>query len=316
MIKKALPTLIKLIITLAVIYFVARSVPLKPAEIGHYFLHTGVLFYTSLLVFTIFLMIQASIWLFILNDSEKHLSLGKGLLIFTNTLFGKYIPGGFWNYAGRIVLASREGVPLRDQLSAMFYENVLLMMAAAIYAMTLFTDLNIIPFSVAVAALLLLVLFFAGYNYVSVKLYASAVWLVRKLPLRRSKDMQLPELSLSRNHFFLYLGYYLASHLLMGVSFWLLLRSFGILQVSVLYAAGTYAAAWLLGSITPLPGGLGVREGFLVYFLKFRTDTETAVQISIIARIWNVASELLFLLVMNLVHQLQRRFRRRETSQT
>jgi uncharacterized membrane protein YbhN (UPF0104 family) len=95
----------------------------------------------------------------------------------------------------------------------------------------------------------------------------------------------------------------------MGIAFWLLIRSFHLYNISIFYAAGTFASAWLLGLLSPLPGGIGIREGFLVYFLSFQMDAETALQISVIARIWNVMSEVLFFMGMNAVQYITQRMR-------
>lgn len=284
------------------LYFAYRTIPMNPREIVCYLLHTGVFFYVSLSLFTLFLAVQASIWLQILNDPVRQLSLHKGLLIYTSSQFGKYIPGGIWNLAGRVVMASREGVPVNAQIAAIVYENVLLVVAAAVYALILLVDLHAIPVYVCFLFAALLAITYLYFPKVSEWTEAACGRLLGKFkPGALSKRLAGPLAPLSRNRFFRYLGYYLASHLIMGISFWLLLRSFHILDVSVLYASGTFAASWLLGLLSPLPGGIGVREGFLVYFLSFRMDASTALQISIIARIWNILSEVLLYVAVQTV---------------
>lgn len=282
---------------------------MNPSDIGRYLLHTGMLFYTSLLLFTLFLMLQAAIWLKILNDSGCRLSLRKGLLIYINSQFAKYIPGGFWSYAGRIVLASREGVNLNIQMAAIFNENLLLVLAAAVYSLFLLLYLNVLPFYVLLLFVAALVFVYVYFQKVSVWVGKAGGWAVRKFKFR---GISGPSVHLSRKSFFLYLGYFLISHLIMGISFWLLIRSFHGENVSILYAAGTFTSSWLLGLLSPLPGGIGVREGFLVYFLSFRIDAQTALQISVIARIWNIMGEVLFFVVMNAVEFTRKRMKQYE----
>jgi uncharacterized membrane protein YbhN (UPF0104 family) len=90
----------------------------------------------------------------------------------------------------------------------------------------------------------------------------------------------------------------------MGIAFWLLCNSFDAGRITLLYAAGTFATSWLLGLLSPLPGGLGVREGFLVYFLSLKLGTEAAVQISVIARVWNMMAEVTFWIIIQIISRL------------
>ncbi|MBO9604496.1 MAG: flippase-like domain-containing protein [Paenibacillaceae bacterium] len=298
--KKALPVLIQLLIAGVVVYFVAANLPLKFVELLDYLKHTGYLFYSSLALFTIFLSLQAGIWVLILNDTGRQLTMRQGLTVFINSQFAKYIPGGIWNYAGRVVLASRHGVSLASQTTALLYENVLLILAAFLYSLVVIVDAGIVSWPVVVLIAGLLLVFFVFYTPLFAAFGKGLRTLLGKFPLKRfTSSLSALEVAMPRNRFFLYLGCFLASHFVMGVAFWLLLHSFGVLHVNVFFAAGTFAAAWLLGMLSPLPGGLGVREGFLVYFLSYQMDTTTALQISVIARVWNIMSEILFFLVLN-----------------
>jgi glycosyltransferase 2 family protein len=314
--RALLPASIKLLIAAVIIYFAASSVRLKPAQLLDYFQHAGSLFYVSLLLFTVFLLLQALIWTAILNDSRTHLSYFDGLLVYINSQFAKYLPGGFWNYAGRVVLASRKGVPLDVQMSAIVYENVLLVLAASMYAVILLIDLGKIPIYLCAVLAMLLPLLYTFFDHVSIAVSRLLRSLMRQLISHRltkrfaarfSVTLERPLFTLAKNHFFLYLGYFVFSHFIMGLSFWLLMKSFHIAHVGIFYAAGTYACAWLLGLLSPLPGGMGVREGFLVYFLSFQTDAVTALHLSVVARIWNIAGELLFWVLMNAVNYITKK---------
>jgi glycosyltransferase 2 family protein len=273
--KRSLPYGLRILLVGSILYFIVTGIPLKPAQIADYLLHAGAYFYASLLLFSFFLVLQAAIWVIILNDSGQHIGLMKGLTIYINTQFAKYIPGGFWNYAGRVVLTSREGVGLSIQMTTIFYENILI--AAYLF-----------------------------YTKVTIMLQISVRWILHKLPWKKFSG---PGSLLARNHFYQYLLYFLISHFVMGLAFWLLIRSFHLYNIGIFYAAGTFASAWLLGLLSPLPGGIGIREGFLVYFLSFQMDAETALQISVVARIWNVMSEVLFFLGMNAIQYIIQRMR-------
>ncbi len=139
-------------------------------------------FYLSMALFAVFLMLQASIWVLIVNavgmgngkvfgrmrtGLSGRLGLLQGLRIFIDSQFAKYIPGGFWNYAGRIVLAMREGVPLAALLSSIVYENVLLVAAALSFALVLAVNLNVEPMLLLLFTAFVVVMAYVYYDRIT-----------------------------------------------------------------------------------------------------------------------------------------------------
>jgi hypothetical protein len=58
--------------------------------------------------------------------------------------------------------------------------------------------------------------------------------------------------------------------------------------------AGIFAGAWVLGFLSFLaPGGLGVREGILVYLLGFHLPSHVAIVVTLLSRLWVTAAELM-----------------------
>jgi uncharacterized membrane protein YbhN (UPF0104 family) len=329
MLRKWFTLMLKILLVVAILYFANRSLALKPADLVTYLMDADYRFYVSMVLFTIFLMLQASIWVLIVNavgaKTGKHTKLDvlSGLLIFINSQFAKYIPGGFWNYAGRIVLATRAGVSLAAQFAAIVYENVLLVSAALSYALLLAFSLDVvsIPICLFISAIAGTVFIYyssitawIGRIFVQVSRWKLLVRLLQRmtnsafLPSNKSSGAIL-----SRNEFFGYFLCFLGSHFVMGVAFWMLSNSFGAGQIGIFYAAGTFATSWLLGLLSPLPGGLGVREGFLVYFLSHKLGTEAALHISIIARLWNMMAEITFWTFIQTANSLARKVRNYES---
>lgn len=325
MYRKLAPTVLKVAVLAIIVVFIVRNIPLKLEDLTSFLVHANDRFYLSLLLFSIFLMLQAGIWVLIVNASlsdtgrlsgSGRLSMLGGLRIFIETQFGKYIPGGFWNVAGRIVMATKAGVPLDAQFAAIVYENILLVAAALVYAMMLIVSLHIVPVWVGLLLVIVFALIYLFYNPLTVAVKglfvrASKWKFLQKMIGKMTKsfggtELAGSEVSLTRNQFFTYLACFLASHFVMGIAFWLLTNSFDKGNIGLFYAAGTFATSWLLGLVSPLPGGLGVREGFLVYFLSMKLGTETALQISVIARLWNIMAEVLFWAVIRGVCYLTR----------
>ncbi|SFS65659.1 lysylphosphatidylglycerol synthase domain-containing protein [Paenibacillus sp. BC26] len=327
--RRLAPTALKLALAGIIVFFVLRNMPLKLADIESFLAHASLRFYSSMAVFAFFLMLQAGIWVLIVNAAGEEpgkprigvkLKLLDGLRIFIDSQFGKYLPGGFWNYAGRVVLASRAGVSLNVQLAAIIYENVLLVSAALCYALILLVSLDIAPAACIFGVMLLFALTYVYYNKGSAAIRSLFVrasrWRllrrfgVRLSSLRGTESAEWAgEAGLTRNRFFGCLACFLGSHFIMGIAFWMLTNSFEQGHIGLWYAAGTFATSWLLGLFSPLPGGLGVREGFLVYFLSLKLGAETALYISIIARLWNIMAEVLFWAAVRTVGHLTRRVR-------
>lgn len=322
------PTLLKVMLVVVTVFFVVRSVPLKASDIPGFLARADYRFYASMVLFAVFLMLQASIWVLIANaagaggmsgDSLESSKLGMltGLRIFIDSQFAKYIPGGFWNYAGRIVLATRVGVPLKAQFASIVYENVLLVSAALAYALLLALSLDLEPLPLLLASFVIIALAYFYYHPITswirhLFVRASRWKLLRKLLSKVSRPFGSETTDgsaagLSRNQFFGYLACFLGSHFVMGIAFWMLTNSFRVGHIGLLYAAGTFATSWLLGLFSPLPGGLGVREGFLVYFLSLKLGTDAALQISVIARLWNIMAEVTFWVLVKAASHLAKR---------
>ncbi|WP_235959478.1 lysylphosphatidylglycerol synthase domain-containing protein [Paenibacillus silvestris] len=321
--------MLKILLVVVILYFANRSLALKPVDLVTYLMDADYRFYVSMVLFTVFLMLQASIWVLIVNavgaktGSDTKLDVLSGLLIFINSQFAKYIPGGFWNYAGRIVLATRAGVSLAAQFAAIVYENVLLVSAALSYALLLAFSLDVVsvPICLFIGAIAGTVFIY----YSSITAWISRIFvqvsrwkLLVRLLQRMTNSAYLPPNKssgaiLSRNEFFGYFLCFLGSHFVMGIAFWMLSNSFGAGQIGIFYAAGTFATSWLLGLLSPLPGGLGVREGFLVYFLSHKLGTEAALHISIIARLWNMMAEITFWTFIQTANRLARKVRNYES---
>ncbi|WP_438444816.1 lysylphosphatidylglycerol synthase transmembrane domain-containing protein [Gorillibacterium sp. sgz5001074] len=297
--KKLSLTALKIAVLGATVYFMVTNLNMNLMDIAKYLLNAQSFFYLALSIFVVFLSVQAWIWVQILNDSERQLSSYRGLVIYMTSQFAKYLPGGFWNLVGRVYLTSKHGVVLGTQMTAILYENMMLGIVSAIYGIILLYTFHFIflPMLLGLAVLLPLSYYF----------YEPVRSTTQKLIHKVSKKFRGMELSLPRERFYLYLSYYFLSHLLQGCAFWLLLRTFGVENIGIVTASGIFAVSWLIGLISPLPGGIGIREGALVFLLSFQVPVQVATQISIITRIWNVMGELVLFTLLNSIDLIRKR---------
>jgi uncharacterized membrane protein YbhN (UPF0104 family) len=301
--KKALQRVAKFILIVLVGFFVIREFRkhgFSPIQIWNYLLHADGYFYSSLGIFTLFLMLQAYIWVRLINRPTYHLGALRGMVIYINSQFVKYMPGGgVLNFIGRFYMTSKEGVSAARQIMTMFYEGLLLLLAASVFSLYLIVQLGWIPWYFLIVAVILIGLLYRYYR-------SSNLWL-EKVVHRFVKKFRDYDLNLPRKDFFQAWGYFIFSHLVMGLSYMLLLRSFHVDNVGLLYATGTFALAWILGILSPIPGGLGVREFVMILLLKnLGVDALLATQISVITRIWNVLGELIFFMIINLIERVRK----------
>jgi uncharacterized membrane protein YbhN (UPF0104 family) len=301
MTKKTIWLVVKYVLVAAILFVIGQSLWAHQVELIRYFRQAGLMFYGSVLVMAMFLYVQAWIWINLLNTPERQLHVFRGTAIFINSLFAKYLPGAVWNVVGRLMLASKHGASLTAQMKSVYYENVLLFTVAVMYALFLFARLEVISWPILCLAYGSVWVWYLGYDRFN-------EWLETRV--RKIKRWKLPDtLVLSRRSFFTYLVYYLASHLLMGVAFWLLLRSFGVINVDIVEAAGTFVLAWLLGLLSPLPGGLGLREGAMTYLLALQIDLGLAYQIAIVARVWALLAEVALFIMLNAADYIGKRLK-------
>ena len=291
--------MLKVVLLLLTGYFIVTNLRMDASEIAGYLAAAQSLFYVALSVFVVFLNVQAWIWVQLLNNRKRQLPPFRGILIYMNSQFAKYLPGGFWNLVGRVYLTSKHGVLLGTQMTALLYENMMLGLVAVMFAVWLLYEFHFIFLPVLLIAGVLLPL---GYWF-----YEPVRRTMERVIRRFSKRFEGLELSLPREKFFLYLGCYLLSHLLQGLAFWILLRSFGIYSVDVVTASAVFAVAWLVGLMSPLPGGIGIREGALVFLLSFQVPLDIATQISIMTRIWNLLGELMLFVLLNGIDLIRKR---------
>ncbi|GAB2720095.1 lysylphosphatidylglycerol synthase domain-containing protein [Paenibacillus thermoaerophilus] len=300
LVRKWLFTGIKYGLVVLVVYFMYRNIRMTPLELWNYLRKVTGEYYGGIAVFLVFLVLQAGLWIALLNRGKgAALPLTKGLMIYTNSMFAKYLPGGFWNFVGRVYMTRKEGVAMDRQISVLVYENFFLALVSLLYAAVLMASVGWIPGW----TLLLVGLLLVGM-YVFYKPVAS---FMEKLTNKYGAKLGGVKLDMPRQPFFLYLGGYLLNHFLQGCAFWLLLQSFGIDSVSVIEASGMFALAWLLGVVSPLPGGIGIREGALALLLATQMDLATATQMSIMTRIWNLFGEIALYVMVNSIYFVRKR---------
>jgi glycosyltransferase 2 family protein len=175
--------------------------------------------------------------------------------IFLQAQVAKYVPGSFWQYAGRTALAQSRGIPLRPTAKSLPIELGASAMAAGIFAILFIGWWGVVGLAVILGAL------------VVVELAIDRNRLVMRATLRATLQ-------------------YGAVWLLIGTSFWMTAHAFVAVRaddVPQYFAA--FATAWLVGLVAIYaPGGIGVREAVLVGLLRGKIGSADALVVATASR--------------------------------
>jgi glycosyltransferase 2 family protein len=176
---------------------------------------------------------------------------------------GKYVPGSVWQYAGRIGLARRRGVPTRIALASVLIEIAGSALAAAILAALA------LPLGWAAVVWAALV--------VGMLARSRLAGLVHRLAPPAAELRAAPVAVCL--YVLVWLGY--------GVAFWLTARAlFAVPASQLVFYVGVFATAWVAGFVVVFaPGGIGVRETVIVALLAGRLGEAHAIALAAASRI-------------------------------
>jgi len=227
-------------------------------------------------------------WKFSLQRLGATVGFIKVLRIYFTGNLGRYIPGKVWQFVGWFYLFEQEGVSPVQTLTSIAVNQVIqnmtgLALAFVVLAGFRSTGLSrrLLPFLVLIPLGLIVV-----QPPILEKLLNGALRLFK----RESVTIELSPWDLAcftAVHFLIWLCY--------GLAFYLFIRALYPVPLEWMPAlAGIFAGAWVLGFLSFLaPGGLGVREGILVYLLGFYLPSHVAIVVTLLSRLWVTAAELM-----------------------
>lgn len=225
-------------------------------------------------------------WKWILQKHGTQLSLGPLIYSYFVPNLGKYIPGKIMFLAGRIEFTYRFGGTRAIGLSTFILEFSFVMLATGIFLpICLFTFLDVPLFQQAAFYALVVFIYLAVVFKPNLFLQVldKLLGLIKQPPLAaRMNSMDAIKL----------IAIYIAVWALYGGACSLLTLSVADLDARYfLPVASIYIAAWLIGFLSVFtPGGLGVREAVIIFFLQFLIDSTLAALLALVARLtWTFA---------------------------
>jgi uncharacterized membrane protein YbhN (UPF0104 family) len=254
-----------------------------------------VLFTLACVALAVYYLVFVFGWMRILADWDLHISYPAALRAEMVSMLAKYVPGGVWTPAARVVAARRAGITdgALVTVSILVEAGISAVAGVIVFVVSLLwmdqVDAPIVPiilFAVVVSALL--------HPRVFCPL-ASRV-------LRKLGHRTLPRLRTSTMAFLLV--FYCATWVIGGLALWLLLRSVGAHPEvsSVVFLGGTAAVGAIVAVLSVFaPSGLGPREASM-YGLMLAVATEgQALGATVLNRVAITLVEVLLLVVGGVV---------------
>ncbi len=221
----------------------------------------------------------------------------------------KYLPGGVWLFAAKVVLYANNGMPLMVASAATMWELLAILMVGLAFGVLSLGTLSGVEWAslITLGALLL----------ISGMLLSLMFWpwhLLQRLRLKGAQRMVdiLSALGSKRFNLLAYLSVSsLVIWLVTGLGFYFLLLGLDHREsVSLWYAIVTYAIAWTIGFlIFVTPAGLGAREAALTLLLAPVYGMETAFSVALLARVWWALVEGLHILITLLWYVIKADYR-------
>ena len=222
------------------------------------------------------------------------LPLKQSLPIWSVTFFGRYIPGKVPYLMGRIMAYQSCGANLGSVTFVAILDNLFhIYIGTFVACITLlflqplagFWKIGLLG-AVALQSIIIL-------NPHICRFVLSKIAKIKSLKLDESKH-NITFIKLLKIFFI-----YLSSYLPLAFGLFLLVRSFAFIPFdNIGFLIGSMAFGVVFGIIAIItPSGLGVREGFFAWLLRYFVAPELAAIISLAARIWLTTAELLYLLI-------------------
>ena len=230
-------------------------------------------------------------WLRALSETP---ALATSIYVWYASMLARYLPGGVLHIGSRLVMGQANGLGVRRVMISLFLEHGAMVGGAVLLALPL--GLRVIPLpTLSVGVLVIALLIWLRWMDTSHPINRVLRWLGRKPVVYH---MGLPT-------FLRIVSLYLLVIALNGLAvFVLVIPTVGPDGWLALSTLGIFSLSWLVGFLSPLPGGLGVREVTMGVLLTSALGVQPgdAMGIALTARLLGIVGELggwLLVMVIN-----------------
>jgi uncharacterized membrane protein YbhN (UPF0104 family) len=293
-ISRPFKTAIILVVVMIIFFFMAKNLYRSWPEIKSSLIGANKFYILLSLVLLAFssLLGLGYAWFLTLRLFNERIRYWQAVRTSAVAQFGKYLPGKVWTYGGRIMLAKVYGVSEIETATALLIETV----TNTASAVVLFSLSLLMYRNANMPVFVYLSLIFVPISFIMIhpRVLESILGILARI---RRQKLLLPSLNYGRI-LKIYL-FYLISWIVHTLGFYFLTNAiYPVSPDKCLGIMGAYAISWTLGFFVFLiPGGFGVREGLLTFFLKFFMPLPFATFMAFVGRFWTTIGELLYLLV-------------------
>jgi len=233
----------------------------------------------------------ALVWHLLTKEFGMQLPFRVSLLKWSASQFARYIPGFVFVLASRVADYNRHSLSKERVATAYFLENAVVTLSVFLVFflfgwifITDNTELNALPYLVVPVGVVVLS---TGFP----KWFTNRT--LRILKRDEIKEWPKPVCMMK------YMSLGLIAFLQSGYGFYLVISSIQPLAISSIpLVIGAYAGSGAVNLLVFfVPGGLGVRDGALAYFLSYMMPVSEALILSVVCRVVLTVSELLILTV-------------------
>ncbi len=238
---------------------------------------------------TLFWLVK--IWQRMLRHTGSSVPYFKLFKVWFYANLGKYLPGKVWQFLGMIYMLEKEGVPRRSSFSTgVMAQSFSVISGMFISVIFLGADLYHRFFSRKPALMTGLVILSLGT--LMLLCYPKVLERILNLGLGIIKKEKIT-LDIKGKDVIIYLLSYSLSWLLFGLAFLIFVKSMTQADFKMyLTLTGAYAFSLNIGFLAIFtPGGIGVREGVLVFLLSSFFPLPVSTLISLLSRLWMTVGE-------------------------
>lgn len=266
-------TIITEALMVIVLYLLIKQLSSNWSRIKPHLKHIRLGYITVAFLPTLVMLLLSSWgWTLVMRWIGIPLSGQNGFNIYYRSSLLRYLPGSWWYLPGRAYLCYQHDISSTEFAGSVFLELFFLLATAGILA----------GISVAVRfklTWLLVISLVCSLSIVLVLLWPEQ--LLHLMPRECNKSIKVQRIKLSAIAFL-----YLCIWLMYGISVNLLLFALEVpMTIGVCtYTIGASAASWIVGFLSFVPTGIGIREASLVGLLQPVAPAECVVLLSVVQR--------------------------------
>jgi hypothetical protein len=288
---KRIKDYLKYLLVLVVVFFLVKYLyeNWRAVSLYRWQFKYGLLAISFGVVFLNFLFF-IQIWRNLLNKFSSGLSFKKAFKIWFYSNLGKYVPGKIWSVMGMVYMCEKEGIPKAATLTSAILNQLLNIIGGLILVLIL-SGTKLLS---GIPRLLFLPLTLVFVLSLSPRVMEKILnWGLKKL----KKEPVKVNLSFKENLFFTLL--FMLAWGVYGVAFNIFILSLTDYSFNLWpFLTSIFVFSYILGFLSIfVPGGLGVREGILVFYLSSYFPLPVATLIALLSRLWMSVVEVSGLLI-------------------